>query len=67
MKYNMEKRCISLISLIQKKVVEIINTNFNKIDELANYLLKKKRLFQNDINKILGKDIKNSEVIYIYE
>lgn len=67
MKYNMEKRCISLISLIQKKVVEIINTNFNKIDELANYLLEKKRLFQNDINKILGKDIKNSEVIYIYE
>ena len=65
MKYNMEERCINLISSIEEKTRIIIKEHFEKIEDLATYLLDKKRLFQDDIIKILGKESKNSVVINI--
>jgi ATP-dependent metalloprotease FtsH len=65
MKYNMEERCISLISKIEKEAKEIIHNNYDKIQELADTLLEKKRLFQEDINKLLGVNLKKSKVISI--
>ena len=65
MKYNMEERCISLINKIEIETKKIINNNFEKIQELANTLLDKKRLFSDDINKLLGLNLKKNKVITI--
>tara|TARA_B100000963_G_C22637001_1_gene678142 strand:- start:3467 stop:5026 length:1560 start_codon:yes stop_codon:yes gene_type:complete len=65
MKYSMEDRCIELISKIEIETTKIINDNFEKIQELADTLLDKKRLFADDINKLLGINLKKNKVINI--
>jgi ATP-dependent metalloprotease FtsH len=65
MKYSMEERCIELINKIEKEAKKIIHDNYEKVQDLADTLLEKKRLFQDDINKLLGPSLKQSKVITI--
>jgi len=65
MKYNMEERCVSLITKIEVETKKIINEHYDKVQELANELLDKKRLFTDDIVKLLGLNLKKNKVIII--
>ena len=65
MKYSMEERCISLISKIESETVKIINEHFDKVENLALALLYKKRLYTEDINKLVGLNLKKNKVITI--
>ncbi len=65
MKYSMEERCISLISKIESETVKIINEHFDKVENLALALLDKKRLYTEDINKLVGLNLKKNKVITI--
>ncbi len=64
-KFIIEKKCKKLVKLIKKKTKDIILQHFNYITEIANLLIKKKNIYTEDLNKIIGLSKQNTIIINI--